>query len=135
MSADASRGHTSPEAPDVAARPVLAYVFGFLACVLVGLAGIYAYYVFKVTGPLIANVGAFPEPRLQTDSHADLHQLLAAQRRTLATYSWVDPAREVVRIPIDRAMQLVLARGEHALDPLQTPAVTPKPGSRGADAR
>ena len=135
MPADAARDHTSPEAPDVAARPVLAYVFGFVACVLVGVAAIYAYYILHVTGPLIANVRAFPEPRLQTDSHADLHQLLAAQRRTLATYSWVDPAREIVRIPIDRAMQLVLARGEHALDPLQMPPVTPMPGSRGADGK
>ena len=135
MQADASRDDMSPEAPDVAARPVLAYIFGFLACVLVGLAAIYAYYRFRVTGPLIANVQAFPEPRLHADSHTDLDRLLAAQRRTLSTYGWVDPVGQIIRIPIDRAMQLVIARGERAFDPLQTPAVTPKPGSRGADAR
>jgi hypothetical protein len=130
-----ARDHLSPEAPDVAARPILIYVFGFLALVLVGLAAMYAYYMFKVTGPLVANIRVFPEPRLQTNSHGDLDRLLAAQRKTLSTYSWVDPSRQIVGIPIERAMQLVIARGDHALDPLQLPAVTPSPGSRGADPR
>ncbi len=130
-----ARDHLSPEVPDVAARPVLAYIFGFLGFVLVGLAAMYGYYIFKITGPLIANVRVFPEPRLQTQSHADLDRLLAAQRKTLSTYSWADPAQQTVRIPIERAMQLVIGRGEHALDPLQLPAITPAPGSRGSDPR
>jgi hypothetical protein len=135
MPAEASRDHPSLEAPDVAARPVLAYVFGFIALVLAGTAGLYAYYIFKVTGPLIANPRVFPRPHLQTEPHTDLQRLLAAQRKTLSTYSWADPAQHTVRIPIERAMQLILARGEHALDPLVMPPATPTPGSRGADPR
>ena len=135
MPADASRDHLIPEAPDVAARPVLAYVFGFLALVLVGAAAMYAYYIFKVTGPLIANPRVFPQPHLQTEPHTDLQRLLGAQRESLSTYSWVDPAHQTLRIPIERAMQLIAGRGEHALDPLVTPSVTPTPGSRGADPR
>jgi hypothetical protein len=135
MPADASRDHLSPEAPDVAARPVLAYVFGFLALILAGAAAMYAYYIFKVTGPLIANPRVFPQPHLQTAPHTDLQRLLAAQRKTLSTYSWADPAQQTVRIPIERAMQLIVARGEHALHSLTTPPATPTPGSRGADPR
>ena len=135
MPAETSRDHLTLEAPDVAARPVLAYVFGFLALVLVGIAAMYAYYMLKVTGPLIANPRVFPQPHLQTEPHTDLQRLLAAQRKTLSTYSWADPARQTVRIPIERAMQLIITRGEHALDPLVMPPATPTPGSRGADPR
>jgi hypothetical protein len=135
MPADASRDHLSLESPDVAARPVLAYVFGFLALVLIGAAAMYAYYMFKVSGPLIANPRVFPQPHLQTEPHTDLQRLLAAQRKSLSTYSWADPAHQMLRIPIERAMQLIVARGEHALDPLVTPPATPTPGSRGADPR
>jgi hypothetical protein len=52
-----------------------------------------------------------PPPRLQTDPHADLLALRAAEDRTLTTYGWVDRNAGVVRIPIERAMQLTIARG------------------------
>jgi len=38
--------------------------------------------------------------------------LLAAQRRVLESYGWVDPARGLVRIPIDAAIDLVVQGGE-----------------------
>jgi hypothetical protein len=37
--------------------------------------------------------------------------VLARQRRELGSYGWVDPARGLVRIPIDAAIDLI-ARGE-----------------------
>jgi hypothetical protein len=50
-------------------------------------------------------------PRIQADPGSDITDYLNSQRDTLTTYGWVNRARGVVRIPIDRAMQLVLQRG------------------------
>jgi fatty acid desaturase len=131
MSAETARDHESPQRPDVASRLVLATVLGFFGFVLVAIAGLFAYYMLNVPAGLIASPRTFPAPHLQTDSHGDLERLQAAQRKTLSTYTWVDPNKGLIQIPIDRAMQLIVARGQHALDPLALPAVTPAPGSRG----
>jgi hypothetical protein len=52
-----------------------------------------------------------PEPRLQTDPHGDLLKLREAEDRILNTYGWVDRNAGVVRIPIEQAMKLTVARG------------------------
>ena len=57
-------------------------------------------------------VQAFPTPRLQTDDgDQDLTDLHAREDLLLGHYSYIDPAQGKVRIPIDRAMQLVAQRG------------------------
>ena len=54
----------------------------------------------------------FPTPRLQTDDGnqdvADLHE---REDLLLENYSWVDQAQGKVRIPIERAMELIAQRG------------------------
>ena len=52
-----------------------------------------------------------PEPRLQTEPREDLAALRAREDQTLRSYGWVDRNAGVVRIPIDRAMELTLQRG------------------------
>jgi len=52
-----------------------------------------------------------PEPRLQTDPRQDMNDLRARQDQLLQSYGWVDKNAGVVRIPIERAMQLVVERG------------------------
>ncbi len=52
-----------------------------------------------------------PEPRLQTHPRQDLLDFRAQEGAVLTTYGWVDRPRGVVRIPIDRAMSLVVERG------------------------
>ncbi|MCW5893586.1 MAG: hypothetical protein KIT14_23975 [bacterium] len=51
-----------------------------------------------------------PEPRLQIDPIGDLAALRAREVAQLAGYGWVDRQAGVVRIPIDRAMELLVAR-------------------------
>jgi len=48
-------------------------------------------------------------PRLQVNPDRDIERLRAAEKTHLASYAWVDPSAGVVRIPIDRAMQMVAA--------------------------
>lgn len=52
-----------------------------------------------------------PEPRLPPLPQLDLYDYLTAQRKELDSYSWVDKQKGVVRIPIARAMQLLLKQG------------------------
>ena len=52
-----------------------------------------------------------PQPRLQSDPRDDLENLRQAEDHVLDTYGWVDRNAGIVRIPIDRAMQLTVERG------------------------
>lgn len=52
-----------------------------------------------------------PSPRLQVYPHIELKDYCAAQQEQVTTYGWVDQRVGVVRIPIDRAMDALLARG------------------------
>jgi hypothetical protein len=52
-----------------------------------------------------------PEPRLQTNPRQDLQQFRAHEDELLNGYSWMNRDAGTVRIPIDRAMQLVIERG------------------------
>ena len=54
---------------------------------------------------------AFPEPRLEKVEGPNFRDLLEDQERKLATYGWVDKDQGMVRIPIDRAMELIVERG------------------------
>ncbi len=52
-----------------------------------------------------------PGPRLQTDPVIDWQILQATEEARLHTYGWVDQKAGVVRIPIDRAIDLLAQRG------------------------
>jgi hypothetical protein len=55
---------------------------------------------------------SFPTPRLQTDEgNQDVADLHAREDLLLQNYSWVDQGQGKVRIPIERAMELIAQRG------------------------
>ncbi len=62
-----------------------------------------------------------PEPRLQVTPLQDLASYRAQQEQTLHSYGWVDRKNGVVRIPIERAMDLLIQRGLPARPPGQAP--------------
>jgi hypothetical protein len=53
----------------------------------------------------------FPGPRLEDDERTEINAFRYQQDETLGSYGWVDQSGGVVRIPIDRAMQLIAQRG------------------------
>jgi hypothetical protein len=57
------------------------------------------------------NTQTFPQPRLEENERTQLRQFIEDQERKLATYDWVDKDKGTVRIPIDRAMELIRQRG------------------------
>lgn len=60
--------------------------------------------------PVTSSEG-FPAPRLEVKSGANLSELRAAEEADLNSYGWVDRDAGKVRIPIDRAMKLIVERG------------------------
>ena len=54
---------------------------------------------------------AMPEPRLQIDAPNELRQLRAAEETALNSYGWVDKDAGIVKIPVDRAMEILAKKG------------------------
>jgi hypothetical protein len=52
-----------------------------------------------------------PQLRLQVDAPEELRQLRAAEDAVLSSYSWVDKDAGIVKIPIDRAMEILAKKG------------------------
>jgi hypothetical protein len=52
-----------------------------------------------------------PAPRIEDHPAMEVKDLRAQEDRLLSTYGWTDKKAGVVRIPIDRAMQLQMERG------------------------
>ncbi len=52
-----------------------------------------------------------PAPRLQVEPRAELHAYCEEQAKLLDSYGWADEHNGVVRIPVDRAMELTLQQG------------------------
>ncbi len=73
-----------------------------------------------------------PKPHLLVSDPADYEHYMEQQTKMLNSYGWVDPKQGTVRIPIDRAMALVLQKGlparpEGQVTPgVSTPIETPR---------
>ncbi|WP_406694698.1 hypothetical protein V5E97_26955 [Singulisphaera sp. Ch08] len=74
----------------------------FLTVLEVGEMGVYRLFI-QPKGP-------DPAARAPGDIYDVLRQTRETANQTLTTYGWVDPKAGIVRIPIDRAMDLVVQR-------------------------
>jgi hypothetical protein len=61
--------------------------------------------------PLAADRHPPPEPHLQIAPHKDLRKLRESEEAILHSYGWVNRDTGLVRIPIDRAIELLAERG------------------------
>ena len=114
---------------DVPALFIIAFVL-LLSCIEVFIVVTVMMRYFKAHEPSLtagrANMPAmrtqqFPQPRLEVKPGASLAQLRMAEDADLNSYAWIDQKTETVRIPIDRAMQLLLQRGLPDVGAGQTP--------------
>lgn len=53
----------------------------------------------------------FPAPQLETDERTELNDVRLREENVLSTYDYVDRNAGTVRIPIDRAIDLLVQRG------------------------
>lgn len=125
--------HGDYERRDIGARPIFYFLAGLAAAAILihlALAGLYAYLDKRERAnqppinPLVTNVpadtrkvlpkypdAAFPDPRLETDERTQLDKIRLAEEQKLSSYDWVDQKAGTVRIPIERAMDLLVQRG------------------------
>jgi hypothetical protein len=82
------------------------------------------------TGPAATRrlVATFPEPRLQPDEYRDYVVFRKRVDEQLNSYSWIDKNTGSVRIPVDRAIELVAERGLPVNEAAPSP-VAPTTGS------
>ena len=122
----ADRGHTEPgsvdhETSDVNNRAIFGFAIGLTVTTIVVAFAVWVLFQYFnareartvfVEYPLASQESRVPpEPRLQTNPREDLGNLRAREDQALTSYGWVDKNAGVVRIPIDRAMQLIVERG------------------------
>jgi hypothetical protein len=112
-----------PQPPDVAAKIVLIAAAGFLAFVAITMVVLFFYLRAGAPDAFRQAVeNHFPEPTLQKKPQDDLKRFEFEQRMAISGYGWVDRSKGLVQIPINEAMRIVAARGNHAYDALETPA-------------
>jgi hypothetical protein len=107
------------EDSDVSMGRLVAFAGGVVGLVVLGVLGsAVVFHFFVRQQPLGPPASPFedvrampPEPRLQTTAPLDLQRYRADQEKILEEYGWVDPHAGTVRIPVDRAMDLLLQRG------------------------
>ncbi|MFL6514585.1 MAG: hypothetical protein ACJ8M1_06125 [Chthoniobacterales bacterium] len=108
------------ETRDVNVRAVVWFGIGLVVTAIVihlALAGLFRVFAKQYPSPdppsrivLQPRVLA-PEPRLQANPVEDLDQFRAAEEEKLSSYGWVDQQHGIARIPIERAMDLIVQRG------------------------
>jgi len=140
---DSTPTHHGHETQDVNIRVVALFALT-MAIVLAGSLALMAW-VFAVLhttpaghGPRGAPIAATPPrppaPHLQTSPTGEMQEMRRAENARLQSYGWVDRSIGMVRIPIDRAMELVVEQGLpswHEI-PTSSPAT---PGSTTEDRR
>jgi hypothetical protein len=129
-------GHGDYERRDIGAAGVLYFLAGlaiFAVIIHFLVAGIYDFLDKRTeaqqapVSPLVTNAPTdtrhlstnykeylkqnFPAPQLETDERGQLDKIREDEANTLSTYGWVDQKAGTVRIPIDRAMDLIAQRG------------------------
>ncbi len=117
-SAAVAAGH---EVKDASIHPIV--ITGIALAVLAGLVGLTVYGMLRYLESRPVNAGTQnplaetsqqqlpPEPRVEEHPQIELQQLRAEEDHLLSTYGWVDRTKGIVRIPIERAMELQLQRG------------------------
>jgi hypothetical protein len=126
----------APRSRDVNIRAVLLFAFSLGAgLIAAGVAMLILFRALEKKGraadrnlsPMVAASLARtpPEPRLEAYPLAPRARLRAEEDAVLTSYGWVDKDHGVVRLPIDRAMELLVERGLPPSKPM--PAVAPAP--------
>ena len=113
----AGRGH---EVRDVQVRPIATFAIGLVmltGVVLLLMGWLFNHFAARQAkldvppSPVGVTREGPPEPRLEVVLDQVLQEVRADESALLHSYSWVDRQAGIVRIPIDRAMTLLLERG------------------------
>jgi len=126
-------GHGGFEHQDLQPSGILYFFLGLALSLLISIFGIRGVYAFldhrekaeqPPVNPLVTNVptdarhipqgypqSVFPNPKLEENERGQLNGILLQEENTLYSYGWIDEKAGTVRIPIERAMDLIAQRG------------------------
>jgi len=120
MHSETTPAHHGHETRDVNIRVIALFALS-LAVLLLGSLALMAWLfdIFDVTpeghglrgAPLAALPPHRPGPHLQTSPTQEMQEMLRAENTRLQSYAWVDRSAGIARIPIDRALELVVQQG------------------------
>lgn len=119
--------HAGHETRDASARRVAFVGAGLILGVVLSCIGVWLFRqaVSRGVTPQEALRDSVPaQPRAWSSPPEDLDAYLARERDILTSYAWIDRNRGVVRLPIDRAMHLLVERSRAAAAP-SVPERTP----------
>jgi hypothetical protein len=108
------------EERDVRLRPLI--ISGICLALVAGLSLLAMWWLFDYFAarqmrlqtalhPLLEMRQLPPEPRLQVSPQVDMRAILTNERSILDSYGWVDQQAGIVRMPIERAIDLLTERG------------------------
>jgi hypothetical protein len=101
-------------------RPIVLFGLGLLALstvTFVSMGWLFSFFAARQTkidvlpSPLADPRQLPPEPRLQVAPAQDLQKMRATEDAVLQSYDWVDREAGIVRIPIDRAIEVLAEKG------------------------
>jgi len=106
----------SHELSDVNVRGVLYFALWLTVVAIVihiAIWLLYEYFAARQKGPLTIphQPAATPvaKPQLQVQPESELSQLRSSEEQILRNYGWIDREKGIVRIPIERAMDIIAA--------------------------
>jgi hypothetical protein len=115
--ASRERGH---EQSDLSVRMLfggLAILVAFTALAAFAMVGLFGVLDARETArqappsPLVQTDVTPPQPRLESSPREVRDRIDALRAMQLSTYTWIDRQGGIARIPVDRAMEILAARG------------------------
>ncbi|HET9716456.1 MAG TPA: hypothetical protein VFP60_09765 [Pseudolabrys sp.] len=106
-----STGPTGFERSDAAPWLIGALAAGVATFLIAVPFVIHAIYPDSTEVGSIGGLPQQPEPHLQLAPSSDFATFRTAEADRLSSYGWQDRSSGIVRMPIDRAMQLLVKRG------------------------
>jgi hypothetical protein len=114
--------HVHHEPGDVNARALTKFglsMAGLIVVFLFGLWGMFEYLKNRAAelgrppspSAMVNAQKQPPEPRLQRYPAQDMRKMRSDEETLLHQYAWLDPDKGIVRIPVERAMDLIAQRG------------------------
>jgi hypothetical protein len=114
------------EVSDVSARPIFYFAIALVMLIILTLISMKGLFNFldqeadrsdnQLSGVASERPKLPPLPRLETDPVAVRKQYFQNEKRLIESYGWVDQKQGIVRVPIKRAMELLVERGLPVMD-------------------
>ena len=109
------------EVSDVNARPILFFAIGLVVLIIFTLISMRSLFNLldqdadrsdtQLSGVASERPKLPPLPRLETDPVSARKQFFQNETMLIESYGWVDQKQGIVRVPIKRAMELLVERG------------------------